>query len=62
MSEEIQRDLVGIVATGVTHTATVMVLLNQRGWSSNDIVPAIYAALLKGLVDPNGTQTPYRTN
>jgi hypothetical protein len=58
----IRRDLEEIVATGVTHTATVIVLLNQRGWQNDDILPAIYRALLDGLLDPKGTSTPYRSN
>lgn len=62
MPKEIQNDLDQILETGITHTATVMVLLKERGWRDADILPVIYQALLQGRVDPKGIETPYREN
>jgi hypothetical protein len=62
MSKDIQEDLDHILETGITHTATVMVLLKERGWGNDDILPVIYQALLQDRVDPKGVKTPYKGN
>lgn len=61
-AEELQHDIEQILGTGVNHTATVMEFLKDRGWTNDVIVPVIYQLLLRGKLDPNGNQTPYRVN
>lgn len=60
--EDLARDLSEILGSGISHTATVMELLKNRGWTTDQIVPIIYHLLLIGKVDPNGTKTPYNRN
>lgn len=62
MPKDIQEDLDQILETGVTHTATVMVLLKERGWGNDSILPVIYKALLGSRLDPKGVQEPYKGN
>lgn len=62
MPGNIQEDLDRILDTGITHTAAVMVLLKERGWRDDDILPVIYQALLESRVDPKGCTTPYKGN
>lgn len=60
--EDFKRDVERILGTGVNHTATVMELLKDCGWTNDQIVPVIYQLLLHGKVDPNGNRTPYKAN
>lgn len=47
-----------ILGTGINHTAKVMVLLYERGFRSDAIMPAVYQYLLAGKLDPKGRAGP----
>lgn len=61
-AEALQRDFQEILASGINHTGTVMELLQQKGWNSSVIVPLVYQALLRGLLEPKGQRDPFRVN
>lgn len=60
--EALILDFERIFATGVTHTGTVIELMQLRGWTQDQILPIIYQLLLRGRLDPNGIKIPFREN
>jgi hypothetical protein len=61
-AEDLGRHVKEILSSGVNHTGRVMELLKEKGWSDNVIVAVVYQLLLRGKLDPNGNQVPYKTN
>lgn len=59
---DIDRDLEKILLLGIRNTAEVIERLRKEGHSVDDILPAIYQALLVGKVDPRGTKSPFMGN
>jgi hypothetical protein len=61
-SEALAKDFQEILASGINHTGTVMEMLQKKGWNSSVIVPLVYQALLRGLLEPKGQRDPFRVN
>jgi hypothetical protein len=61
-ADDLDRDVVQILGSGINNTGRVMEILKEKGWSAGVIVRVVYQLLLRGKIDPNGNQMPYKAN